>query len=304
MRKRFVITGAGGFLGYELLEYLCREKICQSIIAITLGADELKKRLEYFTDHSIIEVYEAEAITNGEITLDRDDIILNCAYPRAMKGTDITEGIDYIESVFQNAAASGVRGIVNVSSQSVYNPNRDHPATEDDSPFLYDGYSIGKYCIEVLLRNVCRNIPHTNVRLASMIGPGFNIRVPNKMVEHALTTGEIHVEVNQREFSYLDVEDAARGLIRIASSDPEGWHEVYNMGADETYTLIDIADVIKRKLMEMNNISVEIIKHESEAVSNSALCNNKVKSLIGQYSLIPLEQSIEKIIMSYVDIKT
>lgn len=292
-KGRLIITGAGGFLGSNLVRTACREGAFREVIAVTLGADEMKKRFE---DVDGAAIYSENALSDKTVCLEKDDILINCAYPRAMKGSDIALGLDYVESVFQAAGRAGIKGIVNISSQSIYDPQRDHPASESDLPYLTDVYSVGKYCMEQLLRNVCRDIPHTNIRLASLIGPGFDVRVPNKMVKYALSTGQISVLVNQQNFGYLDVADAVNGLLKLVMTDPSGWESSYNLGSDRTYTLPEIAQTIREELKAMRGMEIEIAEKEGDAVLNSALDNSRIKGLIKDYQNYDLAGSIRRII--------
>ena len=296
--SRLIITGAGGFLGCNVVKGILAEKTFDEIIAVTIGAEQMKS---IFAGAEGLEIYEAGAITAGSVKLVSDDLVLNCAYPRAMKGADVTAGLDYVESVFQAAEKAAVRGIVNISSQSVYDPHRDHPAAETDVPVLTNEYAIGKYCLEMLLRNVCRDIPFTNVRLASLIGPGFDARVPNKMVKFALEKGVITAQENNQRFGYLDVEDAVRGLIGLLKLSPEKWKQIYNLGGKETYTLVEIAECAADYAGQYTGNKVVVDKVQSDAVLNSSLNSDLLITDIGVYEKNSLGMSIEKIVVHAVN---
>ena len=290
--NRLVITGAGGFLGRNVINSVMSEKCFDDVIAITLGSNQLK---ECVGEVEGISFYEADAIATGEVKLREEDLILNCAYPRAMKGEDVTSGLDYVESIFRVAAETKVKGIVNISSQSVYNPQRNHPAVETDIPVLTDEYAIGKYCMEMLLRNVCKDIPYTNIRLASLIGPGFDVRVPNKMVKSALEKGEIIVQINDQHFGYLDVVDAVRGLVGVLKKEPQKWKTVYNLGSERTYTLAEMAEYVSSSIQDLTGRRIIIKRIDGKALMNTALCNNELIAFIGEYQKLTLKDSIEKI---------
>ena len=291
--NRLIITGAGGFLGSNVIDGVITENFFDEVIAITLGAEQYK---ECVGEVEKLHIYEADAIKTGEVGLREEDLVLNCAYPRAMKGADVTSGLDYGESIFRAAAEANIKGIVNISSQSVYDPRRDHPAVESDVPVLTDEYAIGKYCMELLLRNVCKNIPYTNIRLASLIGPGFDVRVPNKMVKYALEKGEIKVQVNDQHFGYLDVSDAVRGLVGVLKMEPMAWKPVYNLGSEKTVSLLEMAESIAKKIKDISLRNVAIIKSEGSGILNSALDNTLLKKDIGEYQTMSFQDSIEKII--------
>lgn len=294
MKKRLVITGAGGFLGRHLIQGVLKYTDYEEIIAITIGAEELNRTI---LQKGKLRILEAGALSRGEMKLDGKDVVINCAYPRAMKGKDVTIGLNYIEYVFQESAKAKIAGIINISSQSVYDPQRIEAALESDIPVLTDEYSIGKYCSEMFLRNICAGIPYTNIRLASLIGPGFDVRVPNKMVKSALETGRITAEENKQRFGYLDVEDAVNGLINLLSIEPRNWKHVYNMGGNGSYSLVEIATEIK-KTIEQDDYGKEITIDltSSERYTNSEIKSDLIESDIGHYCWNDFGKTIHKIV--------
>ena len=67
------------------------------------------------------------------------------------------------------------------------------PATEETSLNLETKYAVGKYATELLVNKICRNIPHTNLRMASLIGEGFEQRITNKLVAKAILGGDLDI---------------------------------------------------------------------------------------------------------------
>lgn len=295
--SRIVITGAGGFLGSNLVKTLSEKEIFDEIVGITLGAKEMRSRIP---EQDGLRIYEADAIKKEEVRLSSEDIVLNCAYPRSVKDTDVAGGLDYVESVFQAAAEARVQGIANVSSQSVYDPKRDHPAKETDVPVLCDGYAIGKYCMEILLRNICKDIPYTNIRLASLIGPGFDARVVNKLVKIALREHRIVVQDNQQNFGYLDVQDAVRGLCGLVSMDVKDWKPLYNLGAQRTTTLVEIARCIADVFEKEYGLAIKVETASGDGFLNTALDSGLLIKDIGECREMSLKDSVEMIIKGTV----
>lgn len=290
---RLVITGAGGFLGTHLCTAASERNLFKEVIAITLGADIMRSQCKNLKN---IRIFSEDALQTGEVKLGREDLLVNCAYPRAMQGTDITSGLDYIESVFQKAASENIRGIINISSQSVYDPQRKKPASERDVPCLVDVYAVGKYSIEILLRNVCKDIPYTNIRLASLIGPGFDVRVPNKMIKFAVETGTITALDNDQRFGYLDVEDAAGGILGLLAADPHSWEKVYNLGPHDTVSLVELAELIKNLLHDEYKIDITVNRKKGEQSSNSAVDSSLLVKEIGEFRRFLITDSLRKII--------
>ena len=292
MRQRVVIVGAGGFLGRNLVKHISCSDYYQ-IIAITQGADQFRKNTVELPQ---VMVFSEDALKTGEVVLNMDDLLVNCAYPRAMQGADITIGLDYIEHVFKMAAKAKIKGIINISSQSVYDPKRNLAATEKDTPNLQSIYAVGKYCVEKLLNNICCNIPHTNVRMASLIGPGFDERVPNKMVKYALANKKIVVQDSRQIFGYLDIKDASRGIAKLLQFPIKKWERVYNLGTERGYTLLQIAEVIANILLTQKGIPISVEIISNDYYENSTVDSSLLKRDIGEFCEVSLEDSIRSIV--------
>ena len=233
---KLVLTGAGGFLGTELLNQLASEDDVQ-VLAVS-------SRVGFpgacgFPEQRITVVSPNDLLANPDL-MAGFDVLLNCAFPRNVDGEALARGLDFISSLFR-AAATRVKAVVNVSSQSVYSQHRTMPATEDTPVCLESAYAVAKYATELMLEEACGNIPHTNIRLASLIGPGFDQRVVNKMVAKVLAGERITVLESGSRYGYLDARDASAGLIKLIRSNPVHWESLYNLGSDMGATLSEIA---------------------------------------------------------------
>ena len=238
--KTVMVTGAGGFLGKNLVVELVARG--HSVYAVTsksedeLGASGLA---------AVVPNRDFKAIAE---LLDGVDVLVNCAFPRNVDGYQLADGMDYLQRLFAIAGASRVGAVVNISSQSVYSQTRTEPAREDTPVCLESKYAVAKYASEQLLEAYCGDKPHTNIRLASLIGPGFDQRVVNKMVRRAFESGVIEVRDNGSRFGYLDVLDAADALVAVCESDPDEWEQVYNLGPEGGVTLMEIAECAAKEV--------------------------------------------------------
>lgn len=239
---RLVLTGAGGFLGTELLRQLAPQEDVE-VLAVSSKADA--PGASGFPEHRIAVVAPGDFLADPDLMMGFD-ILLNCAFPRNVDGDALGRGLDFISALFC-AAAPRVKAVINISSQSVYSQHRAEPATEETPVCLESAYAAAKYATELMLKETCSEKPHTNIRLASLIGPGFNQRVVNKMVAKAFDEGVIEVMDNGSLLGYFDVRDAASGIIAlIRNEDPASWAEVYNLGPSFGYSLPQIAHCVKK----------------------------------------------------------
>ncbi len=292
---KILISGAGGFLGKELISQLIDiEQVF--LIALTSQVSDLTNR---FSEKNNILVLNRDAIINGEYQGDID-VFVNCAFPRNTDGSAMADGLKYISQMLQAAVERSVKGIINISSQSVYSQRRPEAADENYPLTLETPYAVGKYATELLTNSICASVPHTNLRMASLIGPGFNQRVTNKMAKYALETGKIHIKLGKQYFGFMDVRDAARGIKDIIFSDTLTWSEVYNLGSNYAYTLKDIALCIQKSLRRKEIADLEIECEEIDVIMNTALDCRKIEQEIGFSAVLSLQDSIDEIVDSFV----
>lgn len=293
-----VITGASGFLGRNLLERM-REDGCYTVYALTSRPEELAACCDSasmrFLDRGVIETEAA-----GEML--SDALVYHCAFPRNSTGSGMAEGLRYTQRVFEAASKNGAKGLVNISSQSVYSQQRDEAATEKTPLCLETPYAVGKYASELLSESVCAGIiPYTNIRMASLIGVGFEQRIVNRLVRTALETGRITVEDNGQRFGFLDVADAAAGLHCLAASDPVLWRSVYNLGNGAAYSLPEIAETIRRVFQEEGRGLIDVRIVSGIKSGSSALDAVSFRESFCFAPTVTLRESVRRILKGYTE---
>ena len=245
---KVVLTGAGGFLGSHLLVELVGRGTEVCAVSSKSTAQLLSSAGSEGADLSLLKVIGHDDWNGLAAEISDADVLVNCAFPRNVDGYQLAEGMGYLQKLFAAAGSSQVGAVVNISSQSVYSQKRTEPACEDTPVCLESKYAVAKYASEQLLEAYFADRPHTNIRLASLIGPGFDQRVVNKMTRCAMESGLIEVCDNGSRFGYLDVLDAANALAAVCESDPTVWEHVYNLGPEDGVTLTEIADCVMKEV--------------------------------------------------------
>lgn len=293
MITKILITGASGFLGSNLLSML-KDRECYTVYALSSRAEELQERIN---GRNLTFLNKDAVFSNQASEIMKDAIVINCAYPRNSTGTAIADGLRYLQKVFESAVHNGATAIVNISSQSVYSQLRIETATEETPICLESPYAVGKYAVELLLESICGGSEtcYTNLRMASLIGPGFNQRIVNRFVAKLLNREPITIVRQEKQMGFLDVEDAARAILSIVSIPVETWKTVYNVGNGEGYTVEEIYRAAVSVLKDRVDIGdVEIVLGSD--MSSSVVSYERLKEDTGFNPEISLEVSIRKIV--------
>lgn len=259
--RSVLITGAGGFLGGELIEQLS-QKANYKIIALTSNKDKVMTR---FSNIDNLECFNIEEWKRGVLPLSEIDTLIHCAFARGYRLTqEIAESLQFTNELFRTAFEKKVLNIINISSQAVYGKT-NKPLWEEKTPVAPESvYGISKYASELLGNNISimsgNQTKSTNLRLASLTGgkEGLKLEVISKFVDKALKSETIKIIGGKQIFSYIDVRDAAAGIISLLSINSKEWKNVYNLGSNKRYCIVDIARLVAEVAKEYTNNSVSI----------------------------------------------
>lgn len=234
MSLRIAVTGAGGFLGTELLRQLAAEGR-HEVIAFTFDFERSRETFVRAANIAAVDNSEAAQFDYSGV-----DVLINCAFPRNVSDESFAQGLDFVRDVLAKAAADRVGAVINISSQSVYSQKRQDAASEQTPAVLESKYAVGKYWSELFVNTLFQGMRHTNLRMASLIGAGFDQRITNKFAKCITEGRQITLTGGEQRFGFLDVRDAASGILTVAA-DAGDWDEVYNLGGAQQYTLLEIA---------------------------------------------------------------
>ena len=278
-----VITGAGGVLGRTLIK---RNK-GRDIVAVS------NQDIEGDTN---VKVFRRDAFFESFRFSDKDQLI-NCAFP--MNNPDayrLAEGLNYIGRVIAKAADEKAGCVINISSQSIYSQKRCTAANEQSDIKPETPYALGKYVSEIIINNLCRAIPHTNIRLASLIGPEYESRIVNRLIKKIVRGEPLTVSVCPRLFEFLDVRDAADAILKMADIDCNYLQEEYVLGGSAFYTLEQIVDIIQTVYKKYNPDGFRVEKVKGDDNANNCLDSRLIYTLLNWTPKFDLKESIETII--------
>ena len=286
--KTILISGAGGFLGSELVQafFMCENV---HVFALSSQNNSLKEKYSKYENFDVVTCIPENV-----------DLFINCVFPSNANGEELANGLQFIANLYNEAIQKKVKSVINVSSQSVYDQKKNMPASEKTQCNLRTNYAVGKYAVEMMTNTVFRNIPHTNIRLASLIGIKSELRIVNRFVKQVIEGKDLYVVADRQHYGFLDVRDAAKGLVKFASSEPVTWDEIYNLGRNESYHLHDIARTVIKIGHYYGFDSSVNIGDETGDIRDSSIECSKFMKFINWQAEIELEQSIHDMYKNYL----
>jgi nucleoside-diphosphate-sugar epimerase len=283
---KLIISGAGGFLGKNLLEYLTKEnQIVTQVIALTSNA----KVIEPFQELDWLRVLSNKTFIENDLDL-TDYTLINLSFARSSEFDIVKQSVEWTCNLLEKFRLEGGSKIINISSQSVYDPKRKVPASENDMVKLTTLYDFGKYYVEKWIEDFSSlyGLAFTNLRIASLVGPSFNQRITTRLMEEAIDKGRIKIQTSDVVFSYTHVFDIVRAILAIVTlGDSVNLDSKYNVGSEETYSIEDIAQEIK-EILSRENFGMSVIKEHGNEVGSNAIDTSRFRQKTGwapKYSL-------------------
>ena len=235
--KRFniFITGARGFIGRNLVEYLSKEPAKYSL---------------FYPYHKELELLDNEKVSKF-IADNKIDVILHCASIGGSRKTGYDAGKTDIVStnlrMFFNLAGSmdNVQRMIFFGSGAEYDRSHYRPRMKEDhfgAHIPADDYGFSKYVCSMFAEQ-SKNI--FNLRIFGMFGKyedyGFKF-ISNAIVKNLF---KLPIVINQNvNFDYMYIDDCANIVERFISNRPK--YNIYNLTTGTTIDLVTLANKINK----------------------------------------------------------
>lgn len=299
---RALVTGAAGFIGSHVAEQ------CLALGMDVVATDDLSGGF-------VENVPPAATWIEGDI---RDPELVDQLWEAADNAYDYVyhlaayaaEGLSHFIRAYNyrtNLEASmllvnksvlhGVKRFVFTSSIAVYGAEQT-PMSEDVTPRPEDPYGISKYAVELDLAAAqdMFGLDYTVFRPHNVYGERQNISDPYRnavgIFMNRLLQGQpmpiFGDGLQTRAFSHID--DVAP-IIARAPLVQEARNEVFNVGADKPYTILELAQAIARGFAVESETVHLPARHE---VVHAFSTHDKVRRVFGDSANVGLEEGIER----------
>lgn len=245
------VTGAGGFIGMELLAVL-NKRSDVTVTALTRDAssrENTERCVWKATDYSVESL--TDIFTGGGVSAPAD-VVIHLAGVRGTENDPEKFAVNaaMTENILKAMEAAGTKRIVFASTMSVYNDDSLMPWTEDMPLRGRSCYGDSKADCEDLIRKHAA-LTYGIARIAQVLGEGEKRRgMMNVFIDTAREQGTIKVmgkSINRKQYIY--VKDLANVLTILACGNERFSSDeniTVNVGMPEAYTNLEVAETVNK----------------------------------------------------------
>lgn len=310
--KRVLVTGAGGFIGSHLIEYL-----------VTQGA-KVRAFLRYTSSNSYGQLDDLSETVKENLEIYKGEVREFDSVKGAMKNMDIVfnlaalVGIPYsyqhpfevfetntlgILNILSIARDMKLERIVHTSTSEVYGSALYVPIDEKHPLQPQSPYSASKIAADAIAMSFYYSfgMPVSVIRPFNTYGPRQSARaiIPTIILqlikENEISLGSLEPK---RDFTF--VKDTVYGFIKIAES-PNSIGEVINIGSSSEISVRDLAEKIAHILGKELRVNIDKtrIRPQQSEVKRLLASNKKAEELVGWKPGYTLDEGLKETVEFY-----
>jgi GDP-D-mannose 3',5'-epimerase len=300
MEKKVLVTGAGGFLGSNLVKYLSENT---DFRIFSIGLNNLRRerfpREIYFQKDLLSSEIRPEITNSIDWVFDFASVVGGFKFLNSQSALIMNKATMMNLNVLEASRKAGVKKILFASSACVYPRNKNTFIEEDAYPIdPENSYGLQK----IFMENVYREYQKTYgievylPRFQNIYGPFIQFKGEKakgladicRKVILAKEEIELFGDGNQvRDYTYS--EDAMEGVWKLINSDI---HEPINISSGEAVTIDEYA----RKIIYVlgKNIKINYTMKKDTGVNYRVSSNTKARKFLDWIPSTPLEKGIKK----------
>lgn len=267
--KKVLVTGADGFIGSHLVEFLVEKGYSVRALALYnsfnnwgwLEDSKYLKDIEVVTG-DVRDPFLCQEITKGIDTIFHLAALIAIPYsyvaPQSYVDTNVNGTVNICKAAMQN----GVNRVIHTSTSEVYGTAQYVPIDEKHPMQPQSPYSASKISSDMMAMSFYNSfkLPLTIARPFNTYGPRQSARAVIPTIITQLAQGQKEIKLGDinptRDFNY--VADTCRGFLALAESDATMGKAV-NIGSNYEISIGDTFNLIK-KIM---NVDAKILTDEA-----------------------------------------
>ena len=307
--KKVIVTGAGGFIGSHLTEYLVQAgAITKAFVRYNSRNDwgllemlpkDMLNEIDVITGDLRDSDAVRKAMEDVEIVFHLGSLIAipySYVHPREAIETNIVGALNVLVAARENE----VHKVVHTSTSEVYGTAQYVPIDEKHPLQGQSPYSASKIGADMMAESYYRafGVAVAIIRPFNTFGPRQSARaVIPTIISQAQTKDQVFLGSLHPTRDYTYVGDTVEGFLRVAES-PNSVGEVINIGSNFEVSIGDIAQKIialtgKNKEIVTN---AERIRPDKSEVERLWCDNSKAKDLLGWEPKIGFDEGLRKTI--------
>ena len=331
-KKRILITGMAGFIGFSLADKLAKDEVYD-----IYGLDNINNYYDVRLKYDRLEQlgFDASSIENGKqtdnqkhpllkfIRLDledlqglealfaqqRFDIVVHLAAqagvrhslnnPHAYINSNVTGFVNILECCKNHQ----VKHLVYASSSSVYGLDSKVPFSENEpTNHPVSLYAATKKMNELMAYTYSHlyNLPVTGLRFFTVYGPWGRPDMSPMLFAKAIKKGQAIKVFNhgkmRRDFTYIG--DIVEGIDRVIKQAPSTY-KIYNIGNSKPIELLDFIELIEKSIGI--SASKEMLPMQPGEVYETYADTTSLSQDTGYMPSTPLSEGVHKFLTWYLD---
>ena len=289
---RLLVSGGAGFIGSNFVHYLLREHPeyqCVVLDKLTYAGNlENLADIEHLPNYQFVhgDICDADSVADA---IHAADAVVHFAAETHVDRS-IAEAGSFVETdvygtlvLLEAARSKGIQRFVHISTDEVYGDCGNTPSREDDALMPRSPYAASKAGADRLAfsYHCTYGTPVVITRCSNNFGP---YQYPEKLIPLFVTNAFEGKALpvyghgkNTRD--WIHVEDHCRALDLVLHADGvEG--EVFNVGAGEEHSVLEIADIILSVLGKSGDL-IEHVPDRPGHVRRHAVATGKTRTQLG-----------------------
>lgn len=313
--KKILITGAAGFIGSNVLEYLFKKYKAYefTVLDALTYAGNLKNFPPFIKDSPRFR-FIYDDITNASIVdklVSESNVVIHCAAETHVTRS-IYDNVKFFETDVLGTQAvanavyhhkGSVERFIHVSTCEVYGQGKTPKMDEDHPLNPHSPYAAAKAGADRLVYSyyITYGIPAIILRPFNIYGPRQHLE---KAIPRFITSGILHEPLTvhgtgkpERDYMYVDdLSKAIDLLIHAPIEKVKG--QVFNVGSGKAISIITIAKLVA-KYMKIPQSQIKFVKDRPGQVSTFACNFGKFSKLFDWRPKVSFEEGLKRTINWY-----